>query len=96
MVYDKTGPWRPDDPGPHAPYSYADEALEYWTKERKIPMEKLTLGSFSGMPHYFYQMVCLCFQKNRWQKILAWMEQAYIVAVHKTMITMTLQTNVLI
>ena len=44
MVYDKTGPWRPDDPGPHAPYSYADEALEYWTKERKIPIENLTLG----------------------------------------------------
>ncbi len=44
MVYDKTGPWRPDDPGPHAPYSYAEEALEYWTKERKIPIEKLTLG----------------------------------------------------
>lgn len=44
MVYDKTGPWRPDDPGPHSPYSYAEEALEYWTKERKIPNEKLTLG----------------------------------------------------
>ncbi len=44
MVYDKTGPWRPDDPGPHAPYSYAEEALQYWTVERKIPAEKLTLG----------------------------------------------------
>lgn len=44
MVYDKTGPWRPDDPGPHSPYSYAEEALEYWTNERKIPFEKLTLG----------------------------------------------------
>ena len=44
MVYDKTGPWRPDHPGPHSPYSYAEEALEYWTKERNIPNEKLTLG----------------------------------------------------
>ena len=44
MVYDKTGPWRPENPGPHSPYSYAEEALEYWTKERKIPNQKLTLG----------------------------------------------------
>jgi len=50
MVYDKTGPWRPDDPGPHAPFSYAEEALKYWTKERNIPAEKLTLG----VPFYGY------------------------------------------
>ena len=50
MVYDKTGPWRPDDPGPHAPYSYAKQALEYWTQERKIPVENLTLG----VPFYGY------------------------------------------
>lgn len=24
MVYDKTGIWRPDDIGPHSPYSYAE------------------------------------------------------------------------
>lgn len=44
MVYDKTGIWRPEKPGPHSPYSYAQEALKYWTEERKIPAEKLTLG----------------------------------------------------
>jgi GH18 family chitinase len=44
MVYDKTGIWRPEKPGPHSPYSYAQEALKYWTVERKIPSEKLTLG----------------------------------------------------
>ena len=44
MVYDKTGPWRPENPGQHAPYSYAEEALDYWIDERKIPAEKLTLG----------------------------------------------------
>ena len=44
MVYDKTGIWRPDIPGPHAPYDYAEEALKYWTIERKIPAHKLTLG----------------------------------------------------
>lgn len=50
MVYDKTGPWRPDDVGPHSPYSYAEEALAYWTKIRKIPAQKLTLG----VPFYGY------------------------------------------
>lgn len=44
MVYDKTGIWRPDIIGPHAPFEYAEEALKYWTEERKIPKEKLTLG----------------------------------------------------
>lgn len=44
MVYDKTGIWRPDIPGPHAPFDYAEEALKYWTIERKIPAHKLTLG----------------------------------------------------
>ncbi|MBK8505036.1 MAG: hypothetical protein IPL46_24205 [Saprospiraceae bacterium] len=44
MVYDKTGIWRPEKPGPHSPYSYALDALKYWTEERKIPAEKLTLG----------------------------------------------------
>ena len=48
MVYDKTGPWRPDDIGPHSPYSYAEEAIKYWTEERNIPPEKITLG----MPFY--------------------------------------------
>ena len=44
MVYDKTGIWRPEKPGPHSPYSYALDALKYWTEERKIPADKLTLG----------------------------------------------------
>lgn len=50
MVYDKTGTWRPHEPGPHAPYHYAEEAWQYWTQERKIPAEKLTLG----VPFYGY------------------------------------------
>lgn len=44
MVYDKTGIWRPDDIGPHSPYSYAEEAIRFWTEERKIPADRLTLG----------------------------------------------------
>lgn len=50
MVYDKTGPWRPEIPGPHAPFSYALEALDYWTQVRKIPAANLTLG----VPFYGY------------------------------------------
>ena len=44
MVYDKTGIWRPEKIGPHAPFEYAEQALQYWTIERKIPKGKLTLG----------------------------------------------------
>lgn len=44
MVYDKTGVWRPDDIGPHSPWSYAEEAIKYWTVDLKIPAEKITLG----------------------------------------------------
>lgn len=44
MVYDKTGIWRPDDIGPHSPYSYAEEAIRFWTEEKKIPADRITLG----------------------------------------------------
>ena len=50
MSYDRTGPWRPEKPGPHAPYSMAEEDLTYWLETRKIPKEKLTLG----VPFYGY------------------------------------------
>ena len=48
MVYDKTGPWRPDSPGQHSPFSYAEEANRYWRVERGISSDKLVLG----MPFY--------------------------------------------
>lgn len=44
MVYDKTGTWRPDDIGQHSPYSYAEEAIEYWTRQRSISADKIVLG----------------------------------------------------
>ncbi len=44
MVYDKTGVWRPNDIGPHSPWSYAEEAIRYWTEELKIPARRITLG----------------------------------------------------
>ncbi len=44
MVYDKTGIWNPDEIGPHSPYSYAEEAIKYWTEDKNIPANRLTLG----------------------------------------------------
>ena len=58
MVYDKTGIWEPDVIGPHSPYSYAEEAIQYWTKEREIPAERIVLGvpfygiDFAKPPRY--------------------------------------------
>jgi chitinase len=50
MSYDRTGPWRPDRPGDHSPYTMAVEDLDYWQKIRSIPREKLVLG----LPFYGY------------------------------------------
>jgi chitinase len=50
MSYDRTGPWRPENPGPHALYSHAVEDLNYFGEERKIPSERMTLG----VPFYGY------------------------------------------
>jgi len=44
MVYDKTGVWRPGDIGPHSPYSYAEEAVKFWTEERNISPDRIILG----------------------------------------------------
>jgi chitinase len=44
MVYDKTGIWRPNIIGPHSPYSYAEDAIKYYTVERKILPARITLG----------------------------------------------------
>jgi GH18 family chitinase len=50
MSYDQTGPWRPNQPGPHSTYVKAEEDLHYWTTTRGIPKEKLSLG----VPFYGY------------------------------------------
>jgi GH18 family chitinase len=44
MSYDHTGPWAPQNPGPHSLYAHASADLEYFRIERKIPKEKLVLG----------------------------------------------------
>lgn len=50
MSYDKTGPWRPEIHGPHAPYEMAVEDMNYWAGEKSISKEKLNLG----IPFYGY------------------------------------------
>lgn len=50
MVYDRTGPWRPDKPGPHSTYQNAVEDLEYFRSERNLPKDKIVLG----VPFYGY------------------------------------------
>jgi GH18 family chitinase len=50
MSYDRTGPWRPDKPGPHAAYEAAVDDLEYFGSVRHIAKEKMTLG----VPFYGY------------------------------------------
>lgn len=50
MSYDRTGPWRPEKPGPHSLYEHALEDLEYFGTIRNIPKEKMTLG----VPFYGY------------------------------------------
>lgn len=51
MVYDKTGPWNPKNVGPHSPYSFAEEAINYWLVTRKIPSDRIVLG----MPFYGWE-----------------------------------------
>ncbi|MEZ4825607.1 MAG: glycosyl hydrolase family 18 protein [Bacteroidia bacterium] len=50
MSYDRTGPWRPEKPGPHSTYDHAVEDLTYFGVERGIAPEKMTLG----VPFYGY------------------------------------------
>jgi len=50
MSYDKTGPWKPSNPGQHSPYSMAVDDMAYWSGTRGIAKEKLSLG----VPFYGY------------------------------------------
>jgi hypothetical protein len=44
MAYDLTGIWTPNQPGPHSPYSLAEDAIQFWTVEKGIAPEKIILG----------------------------------------------------
>ena len=50
MSYDRTGPWRPNQPGNHSPFEMAVQDLAYWHNIRAIPKENLVLG----LPFYGY------------------------------------------
>ena len=49
MAYDLTGPWDPNNAGPHSPYYFAEQSITYW-KAQNVPQEKLLLG----VPFYGY------------------------------------------
>lgn len=44
MVYDLTGPWAPNQPGHHSPYSFALQSLSYWKGQQGVAGDRLTLG----------------------------------------------------
>ena len=49
MAYDLTGSWAPNNPGPHSPYSFAVQSINYW-KAQGMSGNNLTLG----LPFYGY------------------------------------------
>ena len=49
MVYDLTGPWAPNSPGPHSPYSFAENSIDYWLNQG-LEKNRMTLG----VPFYGY------------------------------------------
>ena len=49
MAYDLTGPWAPGSPGPHSPYSFAQQGIAYW-RMQGVASDRLTLG----VPFYGY------------------------------------------
>ena len=49
MAYDATGPWAPNNPGQHSPYSMAVNQFNYWTG-RGLPKNKAIIG----VPFYGY------------------------------------------
>ncbi|MGZ5192083.1 MAG: glycosyl hydrolase family 18 protein [Flavisolibacter sp.] len=50
MSYDQTGPWRPQQPGPHSTITKAEEDLNYWSNNRNMDSKKFNLG----LPFYGY------------------------------------------
>lgn len=50
MAYDATGPWKPQDVGPHSSYQFARSGVDFWKNTVNIPSDKLTLG----VPFYGY------------------------------------------
>jgi GH18 family chitinase len=49
MAYDLTGPWNPESPGPHSPYEFSVNSVQYWS-ENGLEKDKMVLG----VPFYGY------------------------------------------
>ena len=43
MAYDMTGPWDPNNPGPHSDYQFAVKSIDFW-KDQGVQAGRLTLG----------------------------------------------------
>ena len=54
MVYDLTGPWDSSNPGPHSPYSFAENSINYWL-DQGLEKNRMTLG----VPFYGYDFTDL-------------------------------------
>jgi chitinase len=50
MIYDETGPWSGNRTGPHSSWSFFENGINHWLKNRQIPREKLV----AGVPFYGY------------------------------------------
>ncbi|MFK7924851.1 MAG: glycosyl hydrolase family 18 protein [Bacteroidia bacterium] len=49
MAYDLTGSWAPNNPGPHSPYSFAQQSITYW-QGQGLTQSTMVLG----VPFYGY------------------------------------------
>ena len=54
MAYDLTGPWDSSNPGPHSPYSFAENSINYWL-DQGLEKNRMTLG----VPFYGYDFTDL-------------------------------------
>ncbi len=50
MSYDATGPWDPQNPGQHSPFTLAQSDFQYWNSTKNVPASQLTVG----VPFYGY------------------------------------------
>lgn len=50
MSYDKTGPWKPENAGPHSPFQMVVNDFKYFNEQRGILASRLLIG----LPFYGY------------------------------------------
>jgi chitinase len=81
MSYDKTGPWKPENAGPHAPFAMATADLIYWNTAKGVAKEKLSLG----VPFYGYSFGPVGAGSMMYREII----QAYPGAENKDEVTMS-------